>query len=516
MAYNESKHRVNEQNDEHKGDETSQQRSPIYFVRSCKNAASQLIIENRIAPRHSLNQFSTPGLKHLNKHFVCDIKTKKVSDRENLQTIHEHILKKKVNKNNATLYYTLADLFKISTIPDVALQYIERCFRMVVEFDSFLELDVSLVRKILRSSGLYITSELEVFYALDNWIINNIEERRQFAKDLLLNVRLHLLSNPALNCLLNKTSSISDIDECKAIIQNVLRNKDNILEINSASLTHRYCDHKLFDVVICEEPDYKLKTKQLQLVEGETLKYKKNLATLAITKKLYNAVELKGVIYIFMENNNNICVTKFSIDSNVWEHVINWSHRNAFCTCVFINSIFMIGGIENYKIIDSCIEYDTKYPHVEKLSRLNLERFSAASTVFEGKMLVSGGYTQDSNHPTQTVEVYDDIANKWSYMCSMVNGSFNHSLIAINNKLFVIGANFEVFDSSSETFVALIPCKFVSTSVAGSVSISNKIFVFRSESPKVVTYDITEEKWDVEVGEHAMYYKKGCCVKIPQ
>ena len=59
---------------------------------------------------------------------------------------------------------------------------------------------------------------------MHNWICHNTEERSKFAKSLLpTKVRLSLLSDPALNFLLNRTtSSVCSNLDCKKLIENTL------------------------------------------------------------------------------------------------------------------------------------------------------------------------------------------------------------------------------------------------------------------------------------------------------
>ena len=78
--------------------------------------------------------------------------------------ITDHI-KDKISVENVTTYYQLAKLYKLKDLAQVALNYIERCFTMVVESKNFLELDYSIVGKILGSSELNVYSEIEVFSA---------------------------------------------------------------------------------------------------------------------------------------------------------------------------------------------------------------------------------------------------------------------------------------------------------------------------------------------------------------
>ena len=77
-------------------------------------------------------------------------------------------IKNNIELKNILLHYTIAYIFNLSNLAKISMSYAERCFLMVVETNNFLELDFSLVKKILLSSKLHITSELEVFYAIND------------------------------------------------------------------------------------------------------------------------------------------------------------------------------------------------------------------------------------------------------------------------------------------------------------------------------------------------------------
>ena len=161
-----------------------------------------------------------------------------------------NFIKENTNIQNITLYYRIADIFNVTILSEASLRYIERCFTLVMETRNYKELELKLVRKIIGSSELHITSELEVFNAADDWINYKNENRRKFAKSLLRKVRLHLLSKPALEHLLCKTdSSICNNEDCRVVIQNVLSNKDTLLKNNTTSSNSIYCCQNAFDIV---------------------------------------------------------------------------------------------------------------------------------------------------------------------------------------------------------------------------------------------------------------------------
>ena len=130
----------------------------------------------------------------------------------NIQKL-SNCIKDKVNKENVLTFYSLAELYKLANISNSSLIYIERCFPMVVETKNFVHIDYSINAKILGSSKLNVQSEVEVYDAAITWLSHNIEARSKYAKQLLLKVRLTLLSEHALNHILEKVLLFSDNNE---------------------------------------------------------------------------------------------------------------------------------------------------------------------------------------------------------------------------------------------------------------------------------------------------------------
>ena len=112
-------------------------------------------------------------------------------------------------------------------------------------------------------------------------------------------------------------------------------------------------------------------------------------------------------------------------------------------------------------------------------------RANAACAVFEGKILVSGGYI--SWNDLKLVEAYDHHENKWTCLPDMINERSHHGSVSMGNKMFVIGGvhcnnTCEVFDSISRKFTAIKKIEVADIVYWLSViSIGNNIFAF----PKV-------------------------------
>ena len=101
-----------------------------------------------------------------------------INKEESLEIFN--LIKDKMTMHNVLTFYSLAKLYKLPTVFEKSLLYIERCFQMVVKTQNYLHLDFSIVAKILSSSELNIHSEVEIFNAVITWLKNDIEERSKF------------------------------------------------------------------------------------------------------------------------------------------------------------------------------------------------------------------------------------------------------------------------------------------------------------------------------------------------
>ena len=83
----------------------------------------------------------------------------------------------------------------------------------------------------------------------------------------------------------------------------------------------------------------------------------------------------------------------------------------------------------------------------------------AACTVFEGKIVVTGG--TDNRYKLNSVEAYDYYENKLTYLPEMIERRYYHASVSMGNKMFVIGGektpSCEAFDCLSRKFTALKP-----------------------------------------------------------
>ena len=449
--------------------------------------------------------------------------------------------------------YQLSTIHELPSLVEQTFNIIERCFTMLVETPNFLELDYTVLAKVLSRSELHITSELEVFNAVNAWLKYNIEERKEFAKQLLLRIRLPLLSDAALRDILNKASPFTAIDECVFIIKQVLERKESVVQTKpDVFCTNRYCNQKMFNMIVFGGYAYRVNVtlKTVFQVDGSNLSSVKRLPSMLQRRRLAKAVCVKGEVFVFggrdgylssynYSNNPVMAVEKYSPATEAWNQVTELPDgRDKFCICAFMDKIFVIGGFkydeEDFDdnddadigtITNSCSMYDTKNNSWKEVAGMNFARKDAACEVFKGRILVSGG-KGIGNNKMKSVESFDVIADEWSLMPDMINVKSGHSLVAVKSKLFVIGFDTdtsEVFDSICKKFTTFkTPLNFVS---GKAVPIGNKILIIQWETQEeeiqdntrlIVCYDVDKNEWSKESWETTKDLDGFTCVTFPR
>lgn len=133
--------------------------------------------------------------------------------------------------------------------------------------------------------------------------------------------------------------------------------------------------------------------------------------------------------------------------------------------------LYVIGGeqgigelaSEGYGETASVMAYDINTNTWSNKKSLSVERSFHASCVFNGKIYVFGGFTEDGNlwytHNLSlaTVEMYDPATNTWTPKSSMPTNNWGMSCEVIDNKIYLIGGaynetGYEIYDPTSDSW----------------------------------------------------------------
>ena len=195
----------------------------------------------------------------------------------------------------------------------------------------------------------------------------------------------------------------------------------------------------------------------------------------------------------------------YSKGKKQWKSLTPFSdERSHYSVCSFLKGVYVVGGIiENSGYTNSCCKYETKDNKCYQIANLQTERSNTACTVFEGKVVVTGGLNVEE---LRSVESYDYYGNEWKFLSNMITANSNHSAISMGIKMFVIGvgnlARSEVYDNISRTFTEFnfkqLTSQF-SSYCFKALGVSNKLMVFADVDAcydlELHVYNIDEEKW---------------------
>ena len=432
--------------------------------------------------------------------------------------------KNRIVHENFCMHLSLSKIF-CSSSKD-AFIYLDSWFLMISETDKFLQLEVSLLEEILSRSSLFVTTEIEVFQAVNKWINYNFTERGKFAKRLLNKIRLPLLPKKTLKTILTEKNCFKINKESKVVVNDVLKGNFDFYRYKpKLFFTARYCDHDSFDILYFGS--YKKTKVAGEVYDDKIIRMKhsndfNSEVVSSLVKKRYDSrvVYLRGNVYIFggfaseVEMYTHLTKT-CKVVANIED--INDQEFCCYALCGFMDKIYLFGGWDEFdNERDLCIEFDTKHFTWKHKSEMLETRENPAACVFEEKIIVSGGmqYTydefvdfvnfyDDENYQTiNKVAAYDPINDFWTEFPTMNYSRCLHKSLVVKNKLFVIGGGTdinEVYDSTSKKFTVLKPSLDVlnirENYPFAVFKVSLKLFVYFLGSSSIFFFDTKKRKW---------------------
>ena len=170
-----------------------------------------------------------------------------------------------------------------------------------------------------------------------------------------------------------------------------------------------------------------------------------------------------------------------------------------------------------------CYTYNFKCDKLSQITHLNEARDCAACTVFEGKIVVTGGDDYDEDDELKSVEQYDYFEDKWINLSDLIEERSCHAAVSMGNKMFVIGGYWttscEVFDSYSRKFTTMntsinkpaIGCWYFEAFGIGNIILVFHNFQDDLTDSIVYLYDVGKERWsNIDCGFTKNLYRSKC------
>ena len=281
-------------------------------------------------------------------------------------------------------------------------------------------------------------------------------------------------------------------------------NDEELFHVPNVLYENRYCNQDDFSILVCGGGDeYSTASKDVYEIKGATLEGCKFPSMLEARYQCKTAVINSDVLVVgcFRAYRNNICSIEYTKSNiNLWLYKTDLpDKRDIFSICSFKKQLYIVGGrkVDNCPRLKSCFIYSLNCDRWSQITDMIEKRAGAACTVYEGKIVVSGGLHREG---LKSVEAYDYYEDKWTLLPDMIESRSDHCSVSFSNKLFVIGGvnklSSEVFDSISRTFsyikIDILLSAFGYDWKAGACCVGDKIivvFINHVHEIKSVVYD---------------------------
>ena len=301
---------------------------------------------------------------------------------------------------------------------------------------------------------------------------------------------------------------------------------------------NRYCDQEDFSIAVLSAKSNSEDESNNKPFLLNNLNTKMYLPNLPLPKNSLKATSSGSDIFVLgqFEDNNTLGFKRYSCFTKTWNKLPSLKKESLnYYVCSFMQKLFVICGTSNNRL---CVFYDNQRDQWTSADSMMESRKEAACTVFEGKIIVSGGsrkvvrnQLREGGHVNirsrhRSIEAYDFHEKKWSSFPNMLSPRNNHAVVSIGNKMIMVGGSsdhFEVFDSVTRKFTYIenipkwvrMPYPFFRTYQV--VSIGYKIYFFQKENNKVNvnSYDVKTNNFSFKTSIEIENFEKFSCIKVP-
>lgn len=315
--------------------------------------------------------------------------------------------KDRLHISNCLSVRMFADQYMCKDLVEAANKFIQGHFKEVSLTGDFLGLAKEELMDIISSDELNICSEEEVFEAVLEWIKFREKDRKEDLPELMVQVRLPLLTPPYL----------SDRVATEALIKNSLKCRD----------------------LLDEARDYLLMPERRVLLQ--TFKTRPRCCT-----------DISGMVYaiggLTPSGSSMNAVERYDPATNKWsvaEQMI--TTRSRVGTAVMDGKLYAIGGYNGNDRLCSVEMFDPGARKWKEIGSMNCKRSALGAAAVGGKMLVAGGY--DGISSLNSVELYDLRTDIWSLVAPMKCHRSASGMAVLDGEIYVCGGHdgLSIFDS---------------------------------------------------------------------
>ncbi|XP_065561489.1 actin-binding protein IPP-like [Artemia franciscana] len=341
--------------------------------------------------------------------------------------------------------YRFAEDHNFKILSEAAFNFVCQNFVEVVKEEEFLELPKHILLTILASEDLRIDEEYQVFDSAIRWIKSNLDERRQYVFEILIHVRLPLISTRALQESVDCLKDISLKVALKSVQKDVEFQKGSLVTLSveprKRAKKHIFliggCKRKLIDQTRSWEYTYD------SVLKFDTFSQVWTMASpMKIGRILPGIAHMNGRIFVIGgEQESQILANGevYDVNDDKWTEIACLQKpRCEFGLCTMDNLLYALGGWVGEDIGGSIERYDPVVNEWKLIGEMPEPRFSMGVVAHDGMIYVVGGCTRSRRHIKDMI-AYNPVIGEWVSLAPMQVSRSQMGVAVLNNYLYVVG-----------------------------------------------------------------------------
>ncbi|GAB1603448.1 kelch-like protein 18 [Argonauta hians] len=432
-----------------------------------------------------------------------------------LQCVKEaccNFLKTRLHPQNCLGIRSFGEQYMCPSLVEAANKYIQKHFMDVANSEEFLNLDKAEILEIISRDELHVKSEEMVFEAVIAWVKRNPVLRKEALPELMVKVRLPLLTpqylsdyvapeelikssipcrdlldeakdyhlmperRPLLQTFKTRPRCCTDIPGIIYAVGGLTSSGDSLSTVECFDPVNRrwkiaeamstmrsrvgvaVLNSKLYAIGGYDGQD-RLST--VEVFKPDTKRWRK-VASMNCKRSALGAASLGRKLYIcggYDGVSSLRSVEVYDPKINVWTIISNMlKHRSAAGVAVLDEEIYACGGHDGLSIFDSVECYNPATNTWWMVQPMQSKRCRLGVATLNGRLYAAGGY--DGSVFLRTVERYDPCTQSWSYVKHMNLKRSRVALVATCGKLYAIGGydgvanlnSVEMYDPETDTW----------------------------------------------------------------
>lgn len=359
-------------------------------------------------------------------------------------------LMQEINVENCMYIANIAETYGLKGTKEAARKFITEHFPEFSERDQFLKLTFEQIMEFMLDDALQLPSELAAFQIVMKWLDFD-NKRVKYAADLLNSIRFGTISAQDLvNHVQTVPRMMQDLECHKFLVEamnyHLLPYQQNTLQSRRTKVRSGL---KVL-VIVGGRQELTEKALSRDVIYRDPDRIWNKLSEMPYKSFNQCVSVMDGFLYVAGgEDQNdarnqakhavgNFC--RYDPRFNTWIHLANMIHRRThFSLNGFNGLIFAVGGRNPDGLLASveCYVPATNKWHLKE--PLEVSRCCHASAVVDGKILVTGGYINNSY--SRMVSAYDPSADSWQDAANLSTPRGWHCAISLLDRVYVLGGS---------------------------------------------------------------------------